>query len=264
MTPTFFSSNINRLLGSILLVTGILALAAYAALTFREAKITKDMTPSMSVDGMGEVKVTPNVAEFSFSVTTKEKTAETAQSSTSARAADIITMLKAAGVEDKDIKTIDFNIAPHYPEIIYNGNCADEWTPCPPSAELKPDGFDAIQSVTVKVRDLSKAGHLVAEVSKKGASNISGIGFSLDDKIPSQAEARDKAIADAKSKAEKIASQLGLHIKRVTSYYETQNYDQTYAPEMDLAKSAGGSGEPLLPAGEQTVKSSVTVSFEME
>lgn len=264
MTPTFFSSHINRLLGSILVITGILALAAYATLTIREAKITKDMTPSMSVDGIGEVKVTPNVAEFSFSVTTKEKTAETAQSSTSARAADIITMLKAAGVEDKDIKTVDFNIAPHYPDVVYPGNCGDTWTPCPPSAEAKPDGFDAVQSVSVKVRDLSKAGHLVAEVSKKGASYISGIGFSLDDKKPSQNEARDKAITDAKAKAEKIASQLGLHIKRVTSYYENQNYDQTYSSELDVAKSAATGAEPLLPAGEQTIKSSVTVSFEME
>ena len=260
MAPTFFSSKINQILVAVMLGMIILSLAAYAVYTGRSATLVRD-TASITIDGEGEVRVSPNIAQFSFTVTTKDKTADAAQSSTSAKMTGIIGAIKAAGVEDKDIKTDDFNIYPHYPlenPIL----CSD--TICPPSQELKPDGFEASQTVTVKVRDLTKVGMLVAEATKKGATGIGGIGFSIEDKKPNQAVARDMAMADANAKAQKIAQGLNLKIKRVTSFYENSDPGTPYAGGYEMDAKALSSTEPLLPSGEQTIKSSISVTYEVE
>jgi uncharacterized protein YggE len=268
MNPTFFSYKLHRVLGAAALVMVIVALATYAVLNTRTAKITKDSTTSISVTGRGETKVTPNVAEFTFSVITKEDAADKAQASTSARAADVIATVKAAGIEDKDIKTTDFNVYPHYSyapqtecseEQAMNGGCE--------FAIEKPDGFEAVQTVSVKVRDITKAGGILASITKKGATNISGLSFTVDDKRAVKAGAREKAIEDAQMQAEKIAGQFGMHVKRMTSYYDNDTSDDPFAADSSAygAESAKSlSGEPMLPAGEQTVKSSVSISFELE
>ena len=268
MSPTFFSYKLHRVLAAAALVMVVVALATYAVLNARIAKITKDSPTSISVTGRGETKVTPTIAEFSFQVVSKEDTADKAQASTSARAADVINTIKAAGIEDKDIKTADFNVYPHYSyqqaPICSEGEAMNGT--CPP-AEEKPDGYEAAQTISVKVRDLTKAGGILASVTKKGATNISGLSFTVDDKQAVKVVAREKAVEDAKAQAEKIASQFGMHIKRMTSYYDNDTSDDPFAADTsgygaESPKSVGG--EPMLPAGEQTVKSSVSISFELE
>jgi uncharacterized protein YggE len=122
------------------------------------------------------------------------------------------------------------------------------------------------QLVTVKVRDVAKAGALLAGVGEKGATSISSINFVLDDKKISQGEARDKAIVDAKEKAQKIAEQFGMKLGRMTSYYENQNYNEPYASggyAMDMAKSEMAPAPVPLPTGEQKITASVSVSYEL-
>jgi uncharacterized protein len=280
MEASFFSSKTNRALGGLALAMLIVALASYAVLNFRSAKITEDTPPSITVTGEGETKVVPNVAELSFSVRANDKSAEAAQASTTSRINDIIAMLKSNGVEDKDIKTVSFDLYEHYPEWAYpvcdtpmmegdmlsEGAAYEAYGGCAPT-EYKPDGFESSQSISILIRDLSKAGTIASEVAKKGATNITNLSFTVDDKKSGKEAAREKAITDARERADKIAMQFGKKVKRMTSYYENDygdsnpfnpsSYDAEYA-----LKSA--SGEPMLPAGEQTIKSSVSVTFELE
>jgi uncharacterized protein len=281
MEASFFSSKINRTLGAIALVMLIVALASYAILNFRSAQITKDTPPSITVSGEGETKVTPNVAELSFSVRTNDTSAEVAQASTTARINEIITMLKNNGVEEKDIKTVSFDLYEHYPDwsapvcevsvVESDFFAADSYgfpttEVCAPT-EYKPDGFESVQTIAILIRDLAKAGMIASEVTKKGATNISNLSFTTDDKTSGKQIAREQAIADARTRADMIALQFGKKVKRMTSYYENEysgsnpfspsSYDAEYA-----VKSA--SGEPMLPAGEQTIKASVSVTFELE
>ena len=261
MVPTFFSSKTNRALGSLVLVAVVVALAAYTVLTARGAKITKDLPTIISVNGDGEVKVAPNLAQFTFAVTAKGKTAQEAQSTSTARMNNILGFIKSQGVEDKDVKTSDYNLSPKFTYESSMEPC-DGWN-CPPPKEI-PDGFEVSQIITVKVHDVSKAGALLAGVGEKGATGISSLSFILEDEKPSKAEARDKAAADAKEKAQKIAQQFGMKLGRLTSYYENQTYDEPTAGgyAMDMAKSEVA---PVpLPAGEQKITASVSVSYELE
>jgi uncharacterized protein YggE len=88
----------------------------------------------------------------------------------------------------------------------------------------------------------------------------------VDDTSAVKAEARTKAIADAKMKAEKIAADLGVEIVRMTSFYEMEGY---YSPEPYMAKEMamsedGGFGGANIPVGENTTKVQVSISYEVE
>ncbi len=261
----FFSSTFNRLLGSILLAMFIAALAAYAILTMRTAEITREMPTSISVTGEGEVKVKPDIAQFSFSVTAKGATAEEAQATSSAKMIALTAYLAQQGVAEADIKTENYNL---YPLFTYDYGAevmCDGWN-CPPAREI-PDGFEVSQYVTVKVRDMAKAGTLLAGVGGLGATGISGLSFTIDNEDASKDEARNKAIADATAEAQSIADQFGMRLTRMTSYYEMDDYyggEPYYGGyEMDMAKNESG-GAPPLPAGEQEVRATVSVTYEME
>jgi uncharacterized protein len=262
MQPTLFSSKTNQVLGSVVLAAIILALASYTILTARTAKITKDVPSSISVNGDGDVKVAPNLGQFSFSVTAKGKTAQAAQASSSALMNDILAFLKNQGIEDKDVKTSDYTLSPKFTYEASTSLCTG-WN-CPPPKEI-PDGFEVSQIVTVKVHDVSKAGVLLAGVGEKGATGIGSLVFVLEDDKAAKTDARDKAVADAKEKAQKIAEQFGMKLGRMTGYYENQTYDEPAAGGMgygmDLAKSEAA---PVpTPTGEQKVTASVSVTYEL-
>jgi uncharacterized protein len=263
---TFFSSTFNRLLGSILMAMVISALAAYAIFTMRSADLVKEYPTAISVTGEGKVMVKPDVTQFSFSVTAKGATAEEAQATSSTKMAALTKYLSEQGIAEADIKTENYSL---YPLFTYDYSIemtCDDWG-CPPPTEI-PDGFEVSQYVTVKARDMAKAGTLLAGVGGLGATNISGLSFIIDDVEPSKDEARNKAIADARAEGQNIATQFGMTLTRMTGYYETEDYysEPSYSSyEMDMAKGESyGAPTPVVPAGEQEITSTVNVTYEIE
>lgn len=259
---SFFSCKTNRIITAVTLALGGLALLSFAYSNFHMAKSMYPMPTNISVNGVGEASAVPDVGQFSFSVSADGKDASEAQAASATKINDILTYLKEQGIEDKDIKTQDYNMFPKYR---YDATpCFGMY--CPPQQQIE-DGYTVSQTVMVKVRDTAKAGELIAAVGERGATNISGLTFTVDDPEVMKAEARSKAIADAKTKAEKIAADLGLEIVRITSFYENEGYFGGYGyggPEMMMDKAADASVAPSTPMGENTTKVSVSVSFEVK
>ena len=115
----------------------------------------------------------------------------------------------AAGVEDKDVKTSGYALNPKYR---YEQGVCTQWG-CPNGKQIL-EGYTVNQTVTVKVRDTAKAGDLISSVGTKGATNISGLSFTIDDDEKLKREARELAIKDAKENAAKLAEDLGVHTLR--------------------------------------------------
>lgn len=271
METGFFSSKATRTLGSIALGMLILALASYAILNFKNARTAGEMPANISVEGTGEVFAVPDVGQFSFSVMAEGVTATEAQAASATKINDILAYLKEQGVEEKDIKTQDYNLYPKYRWEekpcgnfgLGTYNLSQEV--CSPGEQVQ-DGFEVSQTVTVKVRDTAKAGTLVAGAGEKGATNISGINFIVDDTEALKAEAREKAIADAKVKADKLAEQLGVKLTRIVSYYENQGYypEPMYEGKSYATDEMGGANiAPSMPTGEQSTKVTVSIVYEI-
>lgn len=246
-------------------VMAVIALGAYTYGTIKQTEYMYHGPTVISVAGKGEVFAAPDIATFSFTVDAKEADAVTAQDKAAATMNAILTYLKGAGVEEKDIKTQYFNLSPQYEQMQPCG-----WgMPCPPQAEPKIIGYEVNQSVSVKVRDTKKAGELVSQVGGMGAQNVSGLSFTIDDEDKLKAEAREKAIVDAQEKAQILAKNLGVRIVRMNGFWEDEGGPIMYSgmgggyagmnKAMDMAVPQAAS----LPQGENTVASHVNISYEI-
>ena len=218
---------------------------------------------TLNVSGEGEVFATPDTAEFTFSITEEGESASAVKEAVDAKANETIEALKAQGVEDKDIKTVAYELHPKY-----------EWEQerCPmgygcPGKQVQK-GFTLTQSILVKARDLDKAGTYLSLVSEKKVTDVSGLTFTIDDEDALKAEARKAAIDDAKKKAEKLAADLGVSLVRIVSFNENQGYYPVpyMARDMAVAYGIGGGAEEAkvsVPAGENQISTSVTITYEI-
>lgn len=259
-----FQESYIRKIAALVGVFAVIALATYAYTTIKESRYTYAQPVIISVQGVGEVFAAPDIATFSFTVEAKDKDAVTAQNKYGETMDTVLAYLKESGVEEKDIKTEYYNFGQWFEYEKTTGVCTVYG--CPPSGEQKLMGYQVSQSVTVKVRDTEKAGELLAGVASKGAINVSGLSFTIDDEDGLMAEAREKAIIDAKEKAKVLADNLGSRIVRMSSFSESQGgYPMFYAKDMDVAmsESAGAPRAANIPMGENTITSTVHISYEI-
>lgn len=244
-------------------IAAVIALLAYTYYAISQARYLTHMPVSIQVVGEGEIFAKPDIATFSFAVHAEDKDAAGAQSRSADSVNAILGSLKAAGIEEKDIKTDYYNLNPRYeyPQV----ECAKGYCP-PQTGERTLVGYEVSQGMTVKVRTTEDVGSLIAKVGELGATDVSGPTFTIDDDSALKAEAREKAIADARVKAEKLARDLDVTIIRMNSYWEDEGgYPMPYEKSMTLQSvaGAGDNSAPQIPTGENTITSRVNISYEV-
>ncbi len=241
----------------------VIALLAYTYFAITQARNISNMPVSITVDGKGEIFAKPDVATFNFTVNSKEDNAVTAQSSAATRINAIVDYLKSKGIDEKDIKTTGYYLNPRYeyPDV----RCTEFG--CPPTSDPKLIGYEVSQSIDVKVRNTNDAGMLIAGVGEQGATNVSGLNFTIDDEDALKADARKIAIDDAKAKAELLAKELGVTIVRMNGYWEDQgNYPGPmygYGGDMMNAGMTKEQSVSQIPTGENTITSMVHITYEV-
>ncbi|MCR4281300.1 MAG: SIMPL domain-containing protein [Candidatus Kaiserbacteria bacterium] len=220
-------------------------------------------TNTISVNGEGEVFAVPDTATFSVTVREKAKEVKDAQDAATKKGNNIIAYLKEGGVEEKDIKTVDYSVNPDYE---WSQGVCPQAGYCPPGKQVLV-GYQVSQTLSVKVRDTKKAGDLLSGVGSRGATEVSGLSFTIDDEDALKAEARDKAIAQAKEKAEVLAESLGVSLVRVVGFYENEGGRPIFYEKAALGMGMGGdsavSPAPEIPVGENKIVSNVSVTYEI-
>lgn len=240
---------------------GINALAQLQSLRYIGAGL--QATNTISVSGEGEAVAVPDIATFTFTVTSKKSTVAAAQSEATTKINAITKYLKDQGIEERDIKTSDYSVYPQYDYV----QAACTGGVCPPGRQVL-NGYEVRQTTSVKVRDTGKAGDLLTGVGQNGATEVSGLNFTFDDPDGVQKEAREKAIADAKAKADELAKELGVRLVRVVSFNESGSYPPIYYAR-DSAYGMGGVANetkavaPQISVGENKVTSNVSITYEI-
>lgn len=209
----------------------------------------------ISVEAEGKAYVTPDIAMLNLGVNTRAETAAKAVEENTLKMNKIIEELGKNGVEKKDIQTSSYYLNPNY-----------KWTEKEGSVQ---DGYVLDQTVTVKIRDFSKVGAVMASATNVGANTIGNLQFTIDDRESAKEKAREEAIVKAREKAEKIAAQTGLKLGKMVNYYEYEDYyamDKYAGPYMGMAEGLGG-GEmmpaPDIQSGQQEVTLKVTLSYKL-
>ncbi|MEK9209262.1 MAG: SIMPL domain-containing protein [Patescibacteria group bacterium] len=215
------------------------------------------------VAGEGKVVAVPDVAELTFGVLTEGgKNLGELQKENSEKINKVIAFLKENNIEEKDIKTQYYNISPRYQYFSCPFPLAGESVACPP-AEIV--GYSINQNVLVKIRDLSKVGDVLAGVVKKGANNVSGPNFTVDDPTELQNKAREEAISKAKQKAQAIAKSAGFRLGKLVSISEN-SFPQPMPYMMESAFGKGGGPEisPSIEPGSQEITANVSLTYEIK
>lgn len=240
------------------------ALALYYLVSAKEMKGSHVSPQQIVVSGEGKVAVKPDIATVQASVVTQTPKVGDAQAQNSARSNKVMDFLKSNGVAEKDIKTVGYAIAPQY----------EYGSPCPvvlgapyarcPSGPPRISSYEVRHTIEVKIRDLAKADVVLEGVVSAGANEVSGLQFGIDDTAAVKAAARKEAIEDAQKKAEVLARDLGIRLKRIVSFSDSgEGYPiYPYALKADFGGASPASSAPQVAPGEQEIKSSVTVTYE--
>ncbi len=209
-----------------------------------------------SVNGSGTVYAKADIANLEVGLKTgAKKTAAEATVESTNKMNDIISALKGLGIEDKDIKTSNYNLSPVYNYTQDKGQ------------ELI--GYEVTQNLTLKIRDLSKIGDVISKTTEKGANQVGNVSFTIDDEFALKNQARELAIKKAQEKAELISKQSGLKLGELKGVYE--NADQAVPvmmnytnAKMDSASIGGGIASPTISSGQNEIKVDVTLTYEVK
>lgn len=216
----------------------------------------------ISVSGKGEVVAVPDIASFYFSVEQESLLVADAQANVAKRTNDILSFLKKNGVVEKDIQTAGYTI---YPRYEYTPRAGDGSVGISlPSGTRYLAAYVVSQSVSVKVRTLADAGKLLSGIGELGATNVSGLSFDVDRRDALVKNARDKAIADARAEAANLAKSLGVRLVRLVSYNEGGGYPVYYAKAAALGAADASASVPDIPAGEDKITSTVSLTYEIK
>lgn len=250
------------------IVAGSLLALFLLVISIKEIKsigyIGKDVPAynSITVTGKGESVAIPDIATVSWGVTESGKTVEEAQTKATEKSNKALEVVRMNGIEDKDIKTLSYSINPKYE---YDSGVCNEFRCTPGKSTLV--GYEVSQTVEVKIRDLKIAGKLFESIGSVGVDNVNGLNFSVDDIETVKADARSKAIADAKAKADKLSDELGVKIVRIISFYDMSDEPYPYAYGGDMMEGkgvmTGASVAPEIPQGEQTYQARVSITYEI-
>jgi len=263
MLNVFFSKTYNSVLLTLVLLMAVVALGSYTHVALKQSNYSVGTSPSITITGTGEVMAVPDIAQFSFSVRAEGDDAASAQESSGTAINAIMDYLKDSGIDEKDIKTENYSL---YPKYRYEQGPCVSVAYCPPGEQVA-DGFEVSQTITVKVREIDDASAVLAGVGDKGATDISGLNFTIDDIDILKDEARQSAITDARTQAKRLAKDLGVHLGRLVSYSENQpNYPVPYYGSA-MMEAVGGAKDsfvgPDIPVGEDKITSNVSLTFEL-
>ncbi|MBI5645178.1 SIMPL domain-containing protein [Candidatus Kaiserbacteria bacterium] len=246
-----------------LLALFLLIATIYVFQSFRYIGSGVSASNTVTVSGDGEVLAVPDTATFSVTIQETDKEVKPAQDRASKKSNDIIAYLTSQGIDKDDIQTSEYSIYPQYKYS--NAVCSSGY--CPPSTQTL-SGYQVSMTLTVKVRDTEKAGDLLSGVGSRGASQVSGLSFTIDDEAALQLQARGKAIDKAKERAEELADQLGVRLVRVVQFSENNGpiyyaYGRGGAAMDAIETKAALPPSPEIPVGQNKITSNVTITYEI-
>jgi uncharacterized protein YggE len=224
-----------------------LAVAAIASLA-TPALAQTDVTPAISVTGEGTVSVPPDLAQIDAGVASDAKTAREASEANNAAMGKVLLALKGAGIDEKDYQTSRLSLQPQYANR-------------PGSAVAGPAtvvGYRASNRVSIKVREITKVASVIDTLVTAGANDVGNINFTVTQASKLLDEAREKAVADARRKAEIYAKAAGVALGAPLSIAEEGAPVPLFRAKA-MAMAPMESRAPPIAQGEETL--SVTVSM---
>ena len=215
-------------------------------------RYSRSLNPAalINISAEGKVVTVPDIAKINFSVISEGVDPTVLQADNTKKINEAIAFVKKQGLDEKDIKTAQYNLSPRY-----------EYD------EKKRRSFivdyELRQNVELKIRDFAKISEILAGLPDLGINEIGQLQFDIDDPDIYLNEARQEAFSKARTKAEAMAKQNGVKIKRVVTFSEFSGY----VSPIFYSKGAGqleAAPAPVIEPGSQEVTVQVSVTYEIK
>jgi len=205
------------------------------------------------VSGSGKVMAVPDVATLSLGIEAQDDSVALAQSQAAEAMNKVKATLTGNGVAEKDIQTRYFNV--------------QRITRWDQDKQLEiVIGYRVTNMVTAKIRELDKVGTIIDAVAVAGGdlTRIDNIGFSVEDPSAYYEEAREKAMADARNKAQQMAELAGVKLGKPTYINESSQYPQpVYRQDFYAETAAAPAVETSISPGEMEISLNVQVTYSI-
>ena len=160
------------------------------------AQTTAEFPSAISVTGEASISVPPDIAFVDAGVATDAKTAHEASEANNVAMGKVIAALKSANIDSRDIQTSRLSLQPQY---------------APNRSGPSPIvGYRASNRVTVRIHDVTKVANVIDTLVGAGANDIGNVNFEVSQASKLLDDAREKAVADARRKAEIYAKAAGV------------------------------------------------------
>lgn len=243
-----------------LIAIGLVLITAVAIVSLLRDRIVNPIQNQITVYGQGKVEYKPDTATITLGVRVdKAATTEAALEQLNGKIKKINEAVLALQISAEDIKTQNYNLYPNYE---YKDGTS------------KVSGYNASQTLSIKVRKVDENSNLVNQVvaaaGDNGTNEIQGVNYYIDDLNSLKQKARILAIEDARSKAGALAKAAGIKkLGKVVSWYEEPisiPSDYGYNDTAAFAGGRGGAAElkeaPQISSGTQDITISMGVNFE--
>ena len=236
----------NALVGALLL--GACAMAAPAAA--QQATIAQSIAGTrLDLSATGEVTRVPDLAVIGAGVVTRSSSAASALQQAAARMARVRSALKAAGIDDRDIQTSNISLNPEYTYA---------------NQTQRLTGYTASNTVNVRFRDIANSGKVLDALVAEGANQINGPTLTIDKPEAALDEARAKAVASGRARADLYARSMGMRVARVVAVSESGGSYPAPPPMPMMMEARAQAADSKIDPGEQKLQVSLAMTFELQ
>lgn len=238
-------------------IVGLLAVVlasctpAQAAQQTAAPTASQDISRHITVVGVGEVNLKPDIARINVGAEASASTVSEAKQEVDDRLAAILNVLQEMGIAERDIQTSQYSIyyerEPVYPMAAEEG------------VKEATGAYRVTSMLNVTIRDLDRVDEVLDAVVEAGANQMYGVTFTVSDEQEWEKEAREKAMADAKARAEELAGLAGVELGEVLTVSEIVGSSVVPVARVALESAAVGGGG-IVP-GELELSTQIQVTF---
>lgn len=207
---------------------------------------------TITTTGHGEAYGKPDMAQVQFGYSAVDTSIGAALQASS----DAVTRIKQAmlqmGIAEKDIQTTNFSV---WPEEQYDPMTGQ------PSGERR---YRVENTIQVTILEIGKVAEVIEAGLEHGANNVYGLTFSIDDTSEIAKQARSAAVADARQRAEQLASEIGATLGKARIVTEVSGYEAYPVLRQAAVEMAIGGGAPPISEGQLVLTIQVNVTFDMQ
>ena len=238
----------NRTIMALLL--GVATVSAERASAQEVVAIRPIAGTRLDISATGSVSRVPDLAIISAGVVTKARTASGAITANAERMERVRAALKRAGIAERDIQTSSISLNPDYR---YENNQPPVLT-----------GYQASNNVSIKFRDIRNSGTILDALVAQGANQINGPSLTIDKPEAAYDEARTRALAVGRARADLYARSLGMRVVRLVSVSESGGYRPPMPMAMMAQAERSSDAKTSIDPGSQDLEVTLAMSFELQ